>query len=113
MLRSSGGTISAKMGLLHAGAAAAIHSPMRNSTPAYSAVTHTEVPSSGNACKQQTRTWLAASGLSLHPPDALHMWHLMGNVGPGCDSSPHRKTPDNVMLMSADCWVQAYLEQKN
>ena len=52
MFRSSGGTISAKMGLLHAGAAAAMHRPMKNRTTAYRAVAPTDVPSSGRPCNQ-------------------------------------------------------------
>ena len=63
MLRSSGGTISAKMGLLHAGAAAAIHRPIRKRTTAYSVVTPIDVPSSGNACAHP------AFALAGHPRD--------------------------------------------
>ena len=55
MFRSSGGTISAKMGLLQAGAAAAMHSPMRNRTTAYRAVAPTDVPSNGRPCNQGPR----------------------------------------------------------
>ena len=55
MFRSSGGTISAKMGLLQAGAAAAMHRPMRNRTTAYRAVAPADVPSNGRPCNQGPR----------------------------------------------------------
>ena len=55
MFRSSGGTISAKMGLLQAGAAAAMHRPMRNRTTAYRAVAPTDVPSNGRPCNHGPR----------------------------------------------------------
>lgn len=50
MLRSSGGTISAKTGLLQAGAAAAMQRPMKNSRTAYRATTKGSVPSMGRHC---------------------------------------------------------------
>ncbi len=61
MLRSSGGTISAKIGLLQAGAAAAMHKPIRKRVIAYSVVTHTDVPSNGSPC-----IWQRSASANVH-----------------------------------------------